>query len=101
MAKGATYMKKFSIFALLGLAVIGVYVVNWSHRIGISNPPAELTVVLDPIAAAYIPPSGGTDKECNDLLQTIGAESMLASDGARAIKEEAQKDFRTKCMGGK
>lgn len=104
MAKGAVSMKISKLIIAVGvLGLLGMYAVE-SSRISVSSPPAtEASAAADPIAVAsdaYIPPSGGTDQECNDLLKTIGVESMLASAESRAIADQAKKEFKTKCMPG-
>jgi len=55
---------------------------------------------LSPTITAESQSPQQSDQHCNDLLQTIGAESMLASDGARNIMRDAQDRYRKECMNG-
>lgn len=94
------YSKTLIASLIVGLA--GVYAVE-TNKIDVSSPSAEVSATPDPIAvasAAYVPPAGGSDEECNNLLNTIGVESMLNSPEAKAIANQAKSDFREKCMPG-
>ena len=104
MAKGAKHMKySKTLIASLIVGLAGVYAVE-TNKIDISGPSAEVSATPDPIAvasAAYVPPSGGTDEECNNLLQNIGGASMMSSDDARQLEKSYRDDYQAKCMPGK
>ena len=103
MAKGAKHMKKLSAFAFLALAIVGVYVVNWSNSISISKPDTEVSAPLDPIAvasAAYVPPSGASDEKCNEILMNIGKYHVMGSEDAQQLEKLEVNKFFKLCEGG-